>query len=125
MTGKIVAQVTRSDGWWAVRVPEIPGLFTQARRLDQVESQVVDAAKMLDIDVESVEVVPLLGGDKELMLKEAIDTRAESERLQKRASELTRGAVVALKSDGFTVRDIASLLGLSPQRVSVLSNSGK
>jgi predicted RNase H-like HicB family nuclease len=24
-------------GWWAVRVSELPGVLTQARRLDQVE----------------------------------------------------------------------------------------
>ena len=45
---KLTAKAQRSDKWWAIEVPEIPGLFTLARRLDQV-------AEMVD-----VEVVPVL-----------------------------------------------------------------
>lgn len=37
------ARVTREEGWWTVTVDEIPGLFTQARRLDQIPAQVRDA----------------------------------------------------------------------------------
>lgn len=44
---KLTANATRSDGWWAVDVPEIEGLFTQARRLDQVPAMVQDAAALL------------------------------------------------------------------------------
>jgi len=34
---ELTALCERGGGWWAVRVPEIDGLYTQARRLDQVE----------------------------------------------------------------------------------------
>ncbi len=30
------AHAARSGRWWAVEVPDVPGVFTQTRRLDQV-----------------------------------------------------------------------------------------
>lgn len=47
MNSTLTARCARSEGWWAVEVPEVPGLFTQARRLDQVPEAVVDAASLL------------------------------------------------------------------------------
>ncbi len=37
---KVTAKVTHTGDWWAIAVPEVPGLFTQAKRLDQVEEMV-------------------------------------------------------------------------------------
>lgn len=54
----VEARVTRSDGWWAVSVPDVPGLFTQARRLDQVEGLVREASELLGTPVEHVNIVP-------------------------------------------------------------------
>lgn len=116
----VKANVTRSDGWWAVSVPDIPGLFTQARRLDQVEPLVQDAASMLGETVASVEVIPALDSDERAMLDELEAARAEAERAQRRSSELTRAAVKTFRDEGLTLRDIASLVGLSQQRVAVL-----
>lgn len=48
-----------SDGMWAVEVPEIPGLFTQARSLDQVGAMVADAAELLGHPKAEVTVVPV------------------------------------------------------------------
>ena len=116
----VEARVTRSDGWWAVSVPAIPGLFTQARRLDQVEGLVREAAALLGHEVAGVEVVPVLDEDSRLMLEELDRARVEAEETQRRSSELTRRAVERFRSEGLTLRDIASLVGLSQQRVSVL-----
>ena len=60
MAKDVTARVTRSDGWWAVSVDEIPGLFTQARRLDQVADMVREAGSLLGVDVGAVEVAPIL-----------------------------------------------------------------
>ena len=79
---KVTAQATRSGKWWAVEVPEIPGLFTQARRLDQVVEAVADAASMLGHPQVEVEIVPQLSaGDLA-----AIET-AKARRSQLRAAE--------------------------------------
>ncbi len=44
-------RAVRSGSWWAITVPELPGVFSQARRLDQVEAMAREAiAMMLDVD---------------------------------------------------------------------------
>ena len=53
---KVTAIAQRSEGWWAIEVPEIPGLFTQTRRLDQVDKMVRDAAKMLDYEIDEIDI---------------------------------------------------------------------
>ena len=64
MTSTVTARCTASDGWWAVEVPEVQGLFTQVRRLEEVPVAVLDAAVLLtgtpvaDVDIR---VVPVLG----------------------------------------------------------------
>ena len=64
MTSTGTARCTASDGWWAVEVPEVQGLFTQVRRLEEVPVAVLDAAVLLtgtpvaDVDIR---VVPVLG----------------------------------------------------------------
>ena len=120
----VTAHVTRSNGWWAISVPEIPGLFTQAKRLDQVERMVLDAASLLNKDVSHVEVVPVLDEDAQIMLRELGETRAKAEALQKESSDMTKRAIRLFQAEGLTLRDIASLIGLSPQRVSVIAREG-
>ena len=52
----VTAIAQRSGDWWAIEVPEIPGLFTQTRRLDQTDDMVRDAAKLLGREVSQVTV---------------------------------------------------------------------
>lgn len=48
------ARAERSGKWWAIEVPEIPGVFTQVKRLDQVEEMARDAiALMLEVPADS------------------------------------------------------------------------
>ena len=75
----VTARVTRSEGWWAISVEEIPGLFTQARRLDQVANMVRDAASLLGVEVDAVEVLPVLDSDSQRMLEELEAARREAE----------------------------------------------
>lgn len=54
---KVTALATRSGHWWAIEVPEVEGVFTQTRRLEQVPAMVADAVPtMLDVPAGSVEV---------------------------------------------------------------------
>lgn len=67
----------RSGGWWAISVPEINGLHTQVRRLDQAEDMAREAiALMLDADPADirVEVQPELPAPVE----EALAARREA-----------------------------------------------
>lgn len=64
---RVLADVTRSGEWWAVQVPEMPGAFTQARRLEQVPGMVRDAVALKDdIDEDSVAFVEVVKGPLQL-----------------------------------------------------------
>lgn len=116
-------------GWWAVRIPELPGVLTQARRLDQVEAfarEAIDLAISVGhapkgkyaIDVDAH--VP--GLDDDLAVVRAI--RADAERAQAEAAERTRVIARRLADKGLTVRDIGAALGVSHQRAAQLVGKG-
>ncbi|GAB2702444.1 putative RNase H-like HicB family nuclease [Microbacterium marinum] len=123
---RVTANATRSGDWWAVEVPAIPGLFTQAKRLDQVADEVIDAAAMLGEEVEAVdvEVVEIsesfTANDIRGILREVLDTRAQARNAEALSGIVVRRAISAFRAEGLTVRDVAVMLQLSPQRVSVL-----
>lgn len=112
----------RVGGWWAISVPELKGMHTQARRLDQVAAMAREAiALLLDIDpaTVNVDVHPELPGT----VTEAIHARQTAREADERADRATATAVRALLHDGYTVRDAGALLGLSPQRIAARENA--
>ncbi|BDR54068.1 hypothetical protein KIMH_01790 [Bombiscardovia apis] len=119
----VTARCERHDGWWAIEVDEIPGLFTQTRRLDQVEDMVRDAASLMGKEIEEVRVLPVM--DKETMqaVEEMLQVRTEARIIQERASKVSRKVVSLLRREGLTVRDVAQVTGISSQRVSALQRS--
>ena len=123
-THRAVAE--RDGAWWAIRVPELRGVYSQARRLADVEAMARDAiALVLDVAPNSfdVSVEPVLGSDAAELVGQALAGRLEAERAARRASEQLRAAIDRLASSGLTVRDIATLLGLSHQRIAQVSGS--
>lgn len=120
---QVTAKAVRSGNWWAIEVPEVPGLFTQARRLDQVQEQVIDAAAMLDVDVDSVAVVPVLPPAEQRLLEAAKEARASLAKAEVEASTATRAAIAQLRNDGLTVREVAEIIGVSHQRISALTQA--
>jgi predicted RNA binding protein YcfA (HicA-like mRNA interferase family) len=120
--------VTREDDHWLADVPELQGAHTYARSLtalDQaVREAVVLAADLPDAAMPDIEIdYDYHTGDPDL------DTTAlEVRRLRRQADELaaaaaarTSQAAVQLVNRGLSVRDVAALLGVSPQRVSQLT----
>lgn len=115
-------EAERSGDWWAITVPSLSGLFSQAKRLDQVEATAREAiAMMLDIDESSVgpvevtatppaSVVDLI---EELKKSVAIATEASTA-----AAAARREVAQLLHDEGLPLRDVGELLGLSHQRVS-------
>jgi predicted RNase H-like HicB family nuclease len=113
----------RSGDWWAISVPEIKGLHTQVRRLDQAEDMARDAiALMLDVarDTFDVEVSPELPA----RVEDALAARREAREAEERADAATGAAAHQLLEDGYTVRDAGRMLGLSPQRISQIATRG-
>ena len=117
----VTAKVVRSGNWWAIEVPEIPGLFTQARRLDQVAAMVQDAASLAGLGDVDVAVVPVLDDETILSIEDAKRCRTTLAVATTAAAAASREAVAKLRSQGLPVRDVAQLLGISPQRISALA----
>jgi predicted RNase H-like HicB family nuclease len=117
-------EVVRSGGWWAITVPALDGVFSQAKRLDQVEARAREAISlMLDVDEDDV-------GDLDVVVTppaRVADLLGALEASVVAADEATRAAVAArreiaeqLRAEGLPLRDIGELIGVSHQRVSQL-----
>jgi len=114
------AACRRSDNWWAISVPELKGLHTQARRLDQVAAITQDAiGLMLGVDPATIEVEVYPELPPEAL--QALEARRVAREADRAAEQATYDAVLALLRDGYTVRDTGALLGLSPQRISQIA----
>lgn len=96
---KYTAKCVRSGDWWAITVPEIKGVFSQARRLDQVEAMTREAiALMLDVDPHSfdIEVQPELPQE----VSRAREARSALRKAEQSAEEATVTAAQALLAKG-------------------------
>ncbi len=115
-------EVVRSGNWWAITVPELDGVFTQARRLDQVEARTREAiALLLDVaegEIGQLDVVVTPPDAVAALLGEMQESEATATEASERAAALRRQVAQQLRADGFPVRDIGRLTGISHQRVS-------
>ena len=119
---RVTATATRSGGWWAVEVPDVPGAFTQARRLEQIPAMAADAVEMLTGErVDEVEVVPILPDAERERVEEWRTISTQAAELAERAARESRALVAQLRAEGLSVRDVGELLGVSSQRVSQLA----
>lgn len=121
----IKVECERQAGAWNVRVPDLDNLLIRTKRLDTVTDQIKDlvesagAAQRCDIVVLVTAKDPGLLCDWEA----AKEKMAAAQKLQQEASLESRSVIQRLRDQGLTIRDIAVLLQLSPQRVSQLSNA--
>ena len=68
---KVTAKARRSGDWWAIEVPEIPCLFTQAKRLDQVVEMVSDAGELAGYPQLDVVINVVLAGRGAALIADA------------------------------------------------------
>jgi DNA-binding NarL/FixJ family response regulator len=120
--------VTREDGRWLADVPGLPGAHTYARSLPSLD-QAVREAVVLAAGVPD-EAMPdlVLDYDYHTGDPDLDATALEVRRLRRQADDLAAAAASAtgqaaaqLVARGLSVRDVAALLGISPQRVSQLT----
>jgi predicted RNase H-like HicB family nuclease len=94
-----------TGGWWAIEVPELPAVFSQARRLEQVSAMARDAvAAFLDVSPDSVEIEvrPRLVPDFEAQVTSAKRVRQGDGLMQPGSADLTRTTGASLADVGLT-----------------------
>ncbi len=120
--------VTREDDQWLADVPELQGAHTYARSLptlDQAVREVIVLAA--DLPDEAMRDLALEydyhTGDPELdtSTSEVRHLRRQADELATAAATRTNQVAAQLVARGLSVRDVAALLGISPQRVSQLT----
>jgi DNA-binding NarL/FixJ family response regulator len=120
--------VTREDDHWLADVPELQGAHTYARNLPILDQAVREVIVLAD-DMPDEAMPDLVieydyhTGDPELdtTALEVRQLRSEADELAAAAASRTSQAVAKLVARGLSVRDVAALLGISPQRVSQLT----
>ncbi|WP_460702898.1 helix-turn-helix domain-containing protein [Myceligenerans halotolerans] len=122
----MTATAHRSGDWWAIEVPEVRGVHTQVKRLDQAAAMAADAvALMLETDPADIDVTvnPVLNEEAAAVVARALQAAQAARQAQEDASAAMRLAVTRLReAEHLTARDVASLLGVSHQRVSQLAS---
>lgn len=101
---------------------------TQSRSLGDAEAMVRDYIALdreVPPDSFAVNIVPEVGGGLDTDIREAREIVTKAAEMQQRAAERSRRVARSLKSQGLTGRDIARVLGVSPQRVSQLISSSE
>lgn len=126
MKKTIKATVHRVDGWWSVAFT-LDGreMGTQARRFNQVADMVKDAATLMAGGKAEDYTVEIQFADKEYarLLEKCLSTSTEAKKAAQKAATESRSTIVTLREKGLTVREISSMLDISPQRVSQLATS--
>lgn len=120
---EIKAKFERQGDAWRVEVPQLDNFVTTAKRLDKVTEQIKDLAQAssgedrCDIIVKVEAIMPGIICD----LETAQEKSREAMRLQEEASAEIRDVVSRMRDEGLTMRDIAVLLGVTPQRIAQLA----
>lgn len=125
MTTTYRATAHREGRWWAIEIPAA-GAVTQARRVADVQWMARECVALtLDVSEDDVAI------DVEFVLPD--DARAEWESSRAlaeharadaaEAARLARNVVARMREQGYTYAEMASVLGLSAQRVHQLANA--
>lgn len=119
-------EARRSGRWWAIAVPELRGVVSQARRLADVEPMARDAiAGVLDVSPRSFSVVirPILGDRLDGLVRHARESRAGAHEAQLAAADRSLRALTSLQKAGVPLRDAGELLGISHQRAAQIADA--
>lgn len=122
-TQRTLEAVAMKDGkWWEISIPELDQV-TSTKKLSEVQEYADSlAAAILDVP-EGAVTVNVTYELPEAAKKEWAKAREETDKareLSMSAAEHTRRVVRGLHAEGYTVRDIEKVLGISFQRASQL-----
>jgi predicted RNase H-like HicB family nuclease len=108
------------DGRWTVELDEEPRVHTWGKTVDQALRRVREAAALwFQTDEDAIELVPrpVLPKATGQTIEQARRAREQARQADRAAVEQTRKAASLLADRGWSMRDIAAILGVSHQRV--------
>lgn len=115
------------DGRWNAELEIEPRVHTWGKTVDQAISRMKEATALwFRTDEDNIDIVPHLSLQKSTnrSVDLALEARKRAREADRRASELTARAVTTLTDKGVSLRDSASIIGVSHQRVhQILSQS--
>lgn len=120
---EVKALCEREADGWSVEIPEFSNLHLNAKRLDKVEALVKEAAKNYGVTDNCDVVIKVIASMPGLIcdMEAAQEKMKQAAKLQEEASQEIRNVVKLMREQGLTMRDIAVLLGVTPQRVAQLA----
>jgi DNA-directed RNA polymerase specialized sigma24 family protein len=119
--------VTREDDAWLADVPSVPGAHTFARSLRGLAKSVREVIILMDdLDDDATPEVAFTYQVDDQAVQDAAAVgreRRSTRELEEKLLAHTSAAIAALAREGYSVRDAAALLDLTPGRVSQLLNA--
>lgn len=115
------ATATREGKFWVIEVADVG--VTQGRTVGEAKEMTRDLiAVMADVPADDVrlEIDFQVGDVSPKELRGARRAVADAAEAQERAAQVSRQMVAKLRNAGVSGRDVAGILGISPQRVSQL-----
>lgn len=111
-----------ASGAWVLECEEL-GVVSQTRRLDRAKGEVIEAlafqSGLAPSDFE-VEVVPILPGEVEALRKRAEELGSKAKEATEKAAAAKTELAQKMKAEGFTLREMGEVLGVSHQRAADL-----
>lgn len=110
-------------GVWVLECKEL-GVVSQTSRLDRAEDEVVEAIAYpsgLAPSEFDVEVAPVLPDEIETLHVHAEQTSKKAVAATREAADAKRALARSMRDQGFTVREMGQVLGVSYQRAAALA----
>lgn len=122
---RYTVEARRSGGWWALSIPDLPGVHSQVRRLEQADKMIRDAVALaFDVSPDEINLsgpVAIVNPDVDELLKTTRASREQLAKLRVTVDTLSRQLAHELAAEGIPVRDIAQTLGVSFQHAAKLA----
>jgi predicted RNase H-like HicB family nuclease len=125
MASTYEVRLTRDeDGAWLAQVPSVPGCHTYGRSIEQAMNRIREALSLWVDDATTAQLQPdvRLAEPARSYVRRLTAARDRAERAHADAREALIETVHELtRYEGWSVRDVAGVVGLSPQRVHQVS----
>ncbi|OHO29888.1 hypothetical protein HMPREF2656_01460 [Corynebacterium sp. HMSC034B08] len=112
-----------ASGAWVLECAEL-GVVSQTRRLDRAEKEVLEAlafqSGLAPTEFE-VEVIPILPSEVETLRQRAEELGVKAKEANGKAAAARSELAQKMKAEGFTLREMGQVLGVSYQRAAELA----